>query len=319
MRIRLFILALTATLSTATLATAQFKEGDPGGAKLGQASTQKWRCGMVITATGGPCRSLVGYAAVPVQWPEQEVKIVEEDVSPGAKVNYQTVDGTIKIMTVRIANLSANQEAKALVTFEVRRSIQMAPENTDVFRLPEKNKLDRSVLTYLATSPKIECTNPKIRELAKKIGADKEKAWQRVEAIYDFVRSKVEYKHLPHKGAVGALKEGAGDCEDMTSLFIAICRAANIPARTVWIPGHVYPEFYLLDDKGEGHWFPCQVAGTRAFGEMPETKPILAKGDNFRPPYNPKEHERYIREYLTGAPMQNGGKPTVKFVRELVN
>ena len=66
----------------------------------------------------------------------------------------------------------------------------------------------------------------------------------------------------------------------MSSLFVAICRADGIPARLVRVPGHCYPEFYLLDRDGKGRWFPCQAAGTRAFGGMPDPRPILQKGDN---------------------------------------
>jgi len=106
---------------------------------------------------------------------------------------------------------------------------------------------------------------------------------------------------------------------ELTSLFIAICRAANIPARTVWVPGHCYPEFYLVDEKDEGHWFPCQAAGSEAFGGIPEHRPILQKGDNFRPPYNRRDHQRYLAEHLTGTPTPGGGRPQVKFVRELVS
>ena len=114
------------------------------------------------------------------------------------------------------------------------------------------------------------------------------------------------------------MRDGTGDCEEITSLFIAICRAADIPARTVWVPGHCYPEFYLEDDKGQGHWFPCQSAGAREFGGISELRPILQKGDNFRPPKNSHERQRYMAEYLTGSPSPGGGKPQVKFIREAV-
>ena len=127
--------------------------------------------------------------------------------------------------------------------------------------IPDLKKLPREIRLYLAPSPKIESRDPKIRELAKTVGGDKDKAWDKVEAIYDWVREKVKYQTSPLKGALAALKDGKADCEDLTSLFIAICRASGIPARTVWVPGHCYPEFYLDDDKGQGHWFPCQVGG----------------------------------------------------------
>lgn len=312
-------LLLILVLAMAAPAAGQFAEGDPGGTKLGQSQTQKWRCGIIVTAAGGPCLGLSGYVPVPVDWPEQQVKVVQEDVSPGVKIGYQIVDGTAKIMTVKIAQLESGKEAKALVTFEIRRSALLAPEDTDGYRLAEINKLDRSVRPFLAPSKKIESNNAKIRELSKTIGSNKKKAWERVEAIYDWVREHVKYQTGPLKGAMGALKDKTGDCEDMSSLFIAICRAANIPARTVWVHSHCYAEFYLVDSKGEGHWFPCQLAGSRAFGCMSETKPILQKGDNFRPPFNPHERQRYLSEHLTGTPTANGGTPRVKFVREVAN
>jgi hypothetical protein len=132
--------------------------------------------------------------------------------------------------------------------------------------------------------------------LAKTVGADKEKAWDKVEAIYDCVRGKVAYKEKsgPARSATNVLKEGAGDCEEFSSLFVAICRAANIPARIVWVPGHVYPEFYLEDGNGKGHWFPCQSAGAREFGGLTDLRPIWQKGDNIRPPINPKKREAYL-------------------------
>jgi hypothetical protein len=54
---------------------------------------------------------------------------------------------------------------------------------------------------------------------------------------------------------------------------------------------------------------------------MLDTRPVLAKGDNFRPPYETKERQRYIKEYLTGAPAtaQGGGRPSVQFIRQMTN
>jgi len=313
----LMVLVLLGSMASA--AVAQFQEGPPGGAKLGEASVQRWRAGMIVTASGGACKGIAGYVALPMEWPEQQVKIVEEDITPQTKVTYQLVDGTANLMVVKIASLPSGEQAKAVVTLEIRRSAVVPPDDTGKYLLPDPKKLDRKVRPYLGPSPFIESQSPKIRSLAKEIGADKEKAWDRVRAIYDWVREKVKYKDGKLKGALAALEDGTGDCEELTSLFIAICRAANIPARTVWVPGHCYPEFYLVDEKDEGHWFPCQAAGSEAFGGIPEHRPILQKGDNFRPPYNRRDHQRYLAEYLTGTPTPGGGRPQVKFVRELVS
>ncbi len=71
----------------------------------------------------------------------------------------------------------------------------------------------------------------------------------------------------------------------------------DIPAKAVWIPGHTYPEFYLEEKKGQGHWFPCQVAGQYEFGSMTELKPILQKGDRFRLP-GKSGYVRYLQPSL---------------------
>jgi hypothetical protein len=320
MHIRTIILALCWPLFLAVPALAQFQDGEPGGVKIGETATTKWRCGMTITASGGPCRGIVGYVPVPIEWPEQQVKIAEEDISDGVKISYQVVDKGVKLMVIKVASLEAGKEVHALVTYEIQRNVILPPEKTDIFQLADPAKLDADIRPFLTPSPKIESTEQRIRDVAKEIGTDKTKAWERVEAIYDWVREKVKYEeNSTNKGAMQALKEGRGDCEGMSSLFIAICRANKIPARLVWIPGHCYPEFYLLDGQGTGHWFPCQAAGTRAFGAMPETKPILQKGDNFQPPYNPKERKRYLAEYLKGTPAtRGGGEPRVVWVRELI-
>ena len=88
-----------------------------------------------------------------------------------------------------------------------------------------------------------------------------------------------------------------------------------MPARSVWIPDHTYPEFYLQTADGKGHWFPCQAAGTRDFGGMADFRPILQKGDNIKVPEK-KEPQRYAAEFLKGLPSPGGGQPQVEFVRK---
>jgi hypothetical protein len=303
-----------AWLSVAAPALAQFKQGEPEGPKVGKSQTSQWRMGLTIKASGGACRGGNGYLSVPMDWPEQEVSIVKEEVSPEIKLHYATVDPGVKVMTVKIGQLAAGEEAKAIVTFEIRRSAILPPDKTDIYVLPDAKKLPREIQVYLVPSPKIESRDPKIRDLAKTIPADKEKAWEKVEAIYDWVREHVKYQNGPLKGALAALKDGTGDCEEITSLFIAICRAADSPARTVWVPGHCYPEFYLEDDKGQGHWFPCQSAGAREFGGINELRPIWQKGDKFTTPERGREVMRYIQTTLDGK----GGSPKYDPIRLLI-
>ena len=246
--------------------------------------------------------------------------MIEEDVSPAVRrVRERKLGDTVTQMTVEIPRLNAGEEAHAYRTFEITRRAILAPEDTTQFKIPAKSS--RELKIYLGSSPYIETRHPKIRKLAKDLFEEHsdETDWQKVEAIYDHVREKVSYKFSEQiKGAYQALRDGVGDCEELSSLFIAFCRVNQIPARLVWVPDHCYAEFYLEDGEGKGHWFPCELAGTRNFGQMPQPRPILQKGDNFKVPEK-KERQRYVSEHLRGVPAgPGGGKPKVTWVREVL-
>jgi hypothetical protein len=316
MRVLLFCLI---ALVLAAPAHAQFEDAPKDATKLGDQATQRVTMGMRVEAAEGPCGSMYGTLAIPIDWPEQEVKLVAEDVSPSVRYEFKQpspLNPTVKQMVIQAPALAAGQEAHALVTFEIRRHKILPPEDTSKYRIPKK--LDRSMRQYLGPSPFIESRNGKIRATAKEALEGKTGAWEQVEALYDHARDKVEYRNGPIKGALKALRDGYGDCEELSSLFIAMCRANNIPARTVWVPGHCYAEFYLEDEEGKGHWFPCQPAGGRDFGGISETRAILQKGDNFKLPEHGKP-VRYVAEYLKAEAMPGAVKPKVKFVRDVVH
>jgi hypothetical protein len=296
---------------------AQFLEAEGTAASattLGDIRTQRYRVGVVVAAEGGPCRGIYATLPVPHDWPEQKVRVVAEETSPHVKaLRYRMLPGDIRQMVVEIPDLPTGQQAKAIVTFELERAAIIAPEETAGLKPPEKP--ERSLRIHLGPSPYVESRDPRIVRLAKETGADLD-GWKKVEAIYDTVRDKVEYRNGDLKGARKALADGWGDCEELTCLFIAMCRAEGIPARTVWVEGHCYPEFYLVDAAGTGHWYPCQAAGTRAFGAMPDQLPILQKGDSFRDPDRPGKQLRYVSEFIKGAGVEGGGSPRVTWIRE---
>lgn len=313
-------LLLLALFSAAPCA-AQFGKQDevPAGSNgptLEKPVTSRWKLGTVITAQSS-CFGLVATLPIPTDWPEQQVRVAEEHYSPYAtSVDFRMV-GNVKQMVVTIPELPAGETAEVIVVMEITRQAVVAPTDTSALILPAKAKLPRDIKTYLAASPLIESNANPIKKLAKELLKDKkeEPAWEKVELLYDHVRETVQYTEGPIKGALKALNDKTGDCEELTSLFIALCRASDIPARTVWVPGHCYPEFYLQDAEGIGYWFPCQAAGTRSFGGIPEGRPILQKGDKFKHPDDKKHPVRYLAEKLTGK----GGKPSVKWIREVVN
>ncbi|GAA4438790.1 transglutaminase domain-containing protein [Bremerella cremea] len=311
---------LLVALSFPTTLWAQFDNVQPDEAKsatvLGTSKTAKYQVGVKIQAVGGPVGGLVASIPVPADWPEQSVRLADEEISPEiGRVGYRLVEGTVKEMMISIPRLNAGQTAVALITVEVERRSASPPADTSGLKIPKRVPL--AMRRYLGSSPFIESRHGEIRSQAKEITKDIESDWEKVEAIYDWVRDNIEYTTTQNTNAVTALRDKKGDFEDVTGVFIALCRASDIPARTVWVPSTSYAEFYLEDENGDGHWYPCRVAGDRAFGEMPDHPIILQKGDNFRVP-DKKEPQRFVNEKLTGKAVRGGGKPKVEFVREVL-
>lgn len=243
----------------------------------------------------GTCTGILATLPVPMDWPEQQVRIVDQQATANVgSVRYRTISGGVRQMLITIPRMSPGQTAKVSVTFEVTRQSIAAPQRTEHLRVPAT--LPRELRGFLGTSPLIETTHPKIRHLSAQLAESRSGAWVLVEALYDWVQEHVRYQFDEQlQGALAALDSGRGDCEELTSLFIALCRNNGVPARSVWVPGHCYPEFYLEDESGNGRWYPCQSAGSREFGAISELRPILQKGDEFDVPGQAKP-KRYVAE-----------------------
>ena len=346
------------------------------------------RVGARVEAQGGEVRDIFIMVATPLECPEQEVHVVEEDISPTVgSVDYRTLpdvklaDPGARQMLITVPQLPARQTASAVVTYEVLTKHVYAPKQTDGLFIPKKPP--RELKPYLSGSPFINVGDRKIKDaiddaLAARVtrnqagepattagddatspgdvaadGAESEESktapagkrenakpqteekdeakpdpaviaaeiekltdWQRVEALYDFVRAKVKYlEGAEDMSSVQALKAEQADCHGLSALFVAMCRTMKTPARMVWVDGHQYAEFYLEDESGKGYWYPAQLAGTRAFGEMPVPMVIFQKGDNFRVPERRRERLRYATDHttLSAAPQH---KPRVVYIRE---
>ncbi len=276
--------------------------------------TQRWKAGTIVAAARGPCAGIYGTFTVPVDWPEQDVKAVEEDVSDTVRrTSYRNLDdGAVRQMVFVIPQLQAGEKAEVLVTFEITRRIKPVPADTLSFRLPEQ--IPRDARKYLGNSPFIDCRNTKIRSLAKQLTAEKDSAWEKVQALHDWVQENVEYTNETLKGSLEALRDKKGNHQDLSGLFIALCRASKIPARTVWVPSYCYAEFYLENGEGKGEWFPCEFKEKTVFGTVSQPYMILQKGENVRVPEE-KEPQRFVPEFLK---VKSGQKPDVTFVRDVL-
>lgn len=305
-------------------AVAQIKRTEEAAlveARLGPATAVQHRAGVEITARKGAVRDIRATIAVPLECPEQTVRIVDDHYTPEvADADFrQVAGGEATQLFVRIPYLQQGSKAVATVTYEVTTHTIRPPEQTDELVAPRKPP--RDIKRHLGTSPMIDVNHRKIRAAVAEAleGRDEEEMtdWDRAEAFYDYALEHVDYRECDDKSSVAALTDGWGDCQAVGALFVAMCRTAKIPARMVWCQDHQYAEFYLESPEGEGLWYPVETAGTRAFGGMPTARTILQKGDNFKSPLRPRERLRYASDYLKGFPTTpGGGKPTVRYVHE---
>ncbi|OYP33107.1 transglutaminase-like domain-containing protein [Rhodopirellula sp. MGV] len=280
-----------------------------------QQAASRWRIGLELT-TPVTCANVLATFPIPTDWPEQTVTLRSQTVTPPTRWQVRELPGGAKQVVVQIPQVAAGTTTEAIFEFDIARSKILPPDNTETLTIPKR--LSREIKLYTGNSPFIDASHRLIRNAAKEVSEKEcDNDWQRVEQVYDYVRDKVEYTEGELKEASQALKDGTGDCEEMTSLFVAICRNLDIPARVVWIPDHCYPEFYLEDENGEGHWYPCQAAGTRQFGRMDEIRPVLQKGDRFKVPEK-KIPVRYISEYFR-CDRRGSGNPKPTFIRQRVD
>lgn len=110
---------------------------------------------------------------------------------------------------------------------------------------------------YIQPEELVQSDSPEIVSKAQSITQGIMDIHGKVSKIYDFVTSHVRYSHEEQeRGALWALTNGTGDCSEYSYLFVALCRAAGIPARLNvgfgfrpseenTTDGHMWIEYYL--------------------------------------------------------------------------
>ncbi|MEZ6095511.1 MAG: transglutaminase family protein [Pirellulaceae bacterium] len=274
-----------------------------------------WEFGIQVDATS-PARNIEVVFPLPTSQPEQVVTEISQNLSNNVtNISFDELADNLRVAVVQIQGLNAGESARATIKLKVEKSDIMPPKDTSLLHIPKT--VAPKLKDYLKPSPYIEVRDKDVKAFAATFEPDPNLTdWDQIEWIYDTLRERIDYEFdVTIRTCPDAIEAGKGDCEELTSLFIAILRNRGIPARAVWIPHHTYPEFYLEDEEGNGHWFPCQVAGSRQFGQMIESKPVLQKGDKFKVPGHSKPI-RYVQPTLKA--LTDGGLSLVS-IQELIS
>ena len=181
------------------------------------------------------------------------------------------LSGDIRELRVTLTNsdlrgfeLTSNRQLLRGDTLLVRREPRAAL--SAAYTLPEGGKRILPELTM--AEPLVQSNNPEIVRLARRLARgqrDPRVVAERINTwVYDSLQKRITFG-IP--SALQVLHARGGDCNEHTQLYVALARAAGIPARVdaglAYIDGkfyyHAWPEVYL------GDW----VAVDPTFGQFP--------------------------------------------------
>jgi transglutaminase-like putative cysteine protease len=224
----------------------------------------------------------------------------------GALVVYVSLDGsrnteeyTVEILySVDVSNLSVDRAQLDLVAFR------------------ELDKLSPDIAAYLRPESLAESERDEVKAVVRAIFPSGTRGGDSVvgaaEKIYEWVLDHCDYQLKAGSGqaagligAVETLRARKGECGEYTALFVALCRAAGIPARGqtgYWAnrpdAPHVWAEFYLPGFE----WIPVDPSmGDKAprgryFAQLPDLNRRVTVTHGFDHLFGRNRLE-YLQEY----------------------
>jgi transglutaminase-like putative cysteine protease len=132
-------------------------------------------------------------------------------------------------------------------------------------RTLKADRADTNLQQYLSPEPLIESDDPGIRAEAERAVRGVTGRRAQAERLTRYVNGLLDKKPtVSIPSAREVLRTKVGDCNEHTSLFVAMARAAGIPARIavglVFVRGafyyHAWPEVYIDEGGNRGLWLP---------------------------------------------------------------
>ncbi len=129
-------------------------------------------------------------------------------------------------------NTPASQAKTAMDRGEKKSWLEMV-KNLFTPAKRDEEKDAGNLKVFLLPSRFIESAHPEIIDFARRLRG--ETVTDTARKIYEWVDGNIVYPGYAEniKGALQTLRQGKGDCTGQAALFVALCRADNIPARPI--------------------------------------------------------------------------------------
>ncbi len=267
------------------------------------------RLGIEMEGTG-PATQIKATTTAPIEYPEQRIEDLDIKTQ-GCQAEVATVGNGAAVLGLVAPAINVGQRISAYADYQL--ILYKRYDGFDAEMFPtEQAEPPREISEYLGISPGIETMDRSVRQLCDQLCAGKEHPWERAEAFKDWVWENIEPQMQRYTSVKVALKKRIGDCEERSAIFVALARAAGIPARLVWVPNHNWTEFYLTDKEGKGHWIPAHTSAYSWFGWTGAHEVVLQKGDRHEVPYR-RGKFRLIPDWASWS----GSKPKIRWMAEL--
>jgi len=260
----------------------------------------------------GDALNIEAATPVPLDHPEQKIDSVRLDTE-GCQASFQEVGEGASLLYFSASQIGRGQKIWAIAHYKLTLKKQYLGYAVGHFPAEQPPPPAPIRKQYLQESPGIQTSSPEVRKLLVQLRSqDQPHPWRLAERCQAWIAENIQPQVGKFIGVVNSLKARHGDCEEMAAIFVAVCRAAAIPARLVWVPNHNWAEFYLTNHEGTGCWIPVHTACYRWFGWTGVHELVIQKGDRVTPLHERKP-QRLLGDWLQWV----GKRPAVRYVAEL--
>ncbi len=193
--------------TTARLKTATQKVVRDPALQYTDPRTYRVKVGFRVLASTGKLTNVSAIGPIPMDWPEQEVRLLSEKVSPGAKISQSVFPGQRAMLKLQAAQIAQDESAFVERLYEVTRyrmAFVLPPEELSLPKQAPPEIRDQ----ISGSTPGLETKHPKIVSLAESLRKEnaEDGAWQEVRSFWQWTRDNVKFERGDFRGACSPSK-----------------------------------------------------------------------------------------------------------------